>query len=346
VLVEHGEAMDLAKLTHFLAVADHGHYGRAAEEIGISQQALSASIARLEEEYGVRLFERGRFGASLTRYGVALQRYARAMVGEASLARAEIETLRGGGTGSLCIGAGLGFSNFLVPGAITRFLHLWPDYDLRCHVDSTPNLYQRLAQGGLDLVISAPAVGLAPEPGIERETLFLQRDVLGARPGHPLASQPDAAFADFARYTWIASAAQAGGWERTQAIFAANGAEPPLRVVRTDSTDLAISLLLGSDMLCILAESVISHPLGEGQLTIIEAPALIDQRLAYLAKRRRGSLGAGATAFIRAFREEAEAYGFHVGSPGQFALGPMTGPTIGPTTVPAPTAPVFSTRGG
>jgi DNA-binding transcriptional LysR family regulator len=300
--------MDLAKLTHFIAVSEHLHYGRAAEALGISQQALSASITRLEEEYGVRLFERGRFGAALTMYGEALLRHATSMVGEASLARAEIEALRGGGSGVLSIGVGLGFSTFLVPGAIGRFLRKWPDYALKCHVDSTANLYKRLAHGGLDLVISAPAVGFTPEPAIEREALFIQRDVLVARPSHPLARKKNPKLSDFARYTWIASATQAGGWERTCGIFAAHGAEPPAQVVRTDSTDLAISLLTEEDMLCVLAESVLTHPLGQGRLIQIEAAELVDQRLAYVARRKRGAVSAGANAFIKVFKDEARAH--------------------------------------
>jgi len=66
--------MDPQKLQHFLSVYDTGSFSRAASNNNVSQQAVSKSVAKLEETLAVRLFERGAFGAEPTQFGHALSR--------------------------------------------------------------------------------------------------------------------------------------------------------------------------------------------------------------------------------------------------------------------------------
>ena len=77
------------RLGHFLAVAEEGHFGRAAARLGISQPPLTAHIQALEGELGVKLLERTGKGARLTREGEALLPLARRLAGNA----ADLETL-------------------------------------------------------------------------------------------------------------------------------------------------------------------------------------------------------------------------------------------------------------
>ena len=87
-------AFDLKQLRHFLAIVEQGHFGRAAQQLGISKQGISQSVAALEETLGVRLFERGQFGAVPTEFGRALTQYAKVIQAETRKARAEIDGLR------------------------------------------------------------------------------------------------------------------------------------------------------------------------------------------------------------------------------------------------------------
>lgn len=61
--------LDLARVQAFVAVVDEAHFGRAAEALSISQQAVSKRVARLEAELGVRLLTRGANGVTLTAAG-------------------------------------------------------------------------------------------------------------------------------------------------------------------------------------------------------------------------------------------------------------------------------------
>jgi DNA-binding transcriptional LysR family regulator len=77
------------RLGHFLAVAEEGHFGRAAKRLGLSQPPLTAQIQALEREAGVRLFDRTGRGVRLTRAGEALLPLARRLAAQAM----EVETL-------------------------------------------------------------------------------------------------------------------------------------------------------------------------------------------------------------------------------------------------------------
>lgn len=75
--------VDLRRLRYFLVLADELHYGRAAEALHLAQPALSRSIATLERELGVTLFERSRSGTRLAPAGELLREEARALLGAA-----------------------------------------------------------------------------------------------------------------------------------------------------------------------------------------------------------------------------------------------------------------------
>src|SRR3954470_947812 len=81
--------MELRHLRAFLAVAQHRHFTHAARALGLAQPALSQHIAQLEDELGVRLFERTRRGALLTEPGRGLVPRAERVLAELAAARSD-----------------------------------------------------------------------------------------------------------------------------------------------------------------------------------------------------------------------------------------------------------------
>lgn len=96
--------MELYQLRSFLAVADEQNLTRAAEKLFTSQPAVSAQIKSLEDELGVRLFDRGTKGMKLTRAGEALQQQARRIVDAARDFKHSADNLRGSVSGELVFG--------------------------------------------------------------------------------------------------------------------------------------------------------------------------------------------------------------------------------------------------
>src|SRR5580658_1186218 len=78
----------LTELKYIVAVAEERHFGRAAARVHVSQPSLSASVAKLEDELGVRIFERGKRGVALTRVGEEVVAQARRALEESTRVKA------------------------------------------------------------------------------------------------------------------------------------------------------------------------------------------------------------------------------------------------------------------
>ncbi|HSI64189.1 MAG TPA: LysR family transcriptional regulator, partial [Candidatus Saccharimonadia bacterium] len=96
--------MELYQLRTFLTVAEEGNLTRAAEKLFTSQPAVSAQVKALEDELGMRLFERSPKGMQLTQGGRALSEQAKRVVDAARDFKHSAEGLRGTVSGELVLG--------------------------------------------------------------------------------------------------------------------------------------------------------------------------------------------------------------------------------------------------
>ena len=154
----------MRQLRYFEALAQHGHFGRAAQACAISQPALSLQIKELEESLGAPLVERGTRQVRLTRLGEAfalrVRDILRAVDELADLARASHSPL----AGQLRIGVIPTVAPYLLPAVIQRLSERFPGLNLRPREAVTQRLVEDLAEGRLDtpirgLPVFGPAVG-------------------------------------------------------------------------------------------------------------------------------------------------------------------------------------------
>jgi DNA-binding transcriptional LysR family regulator len=278
--------VDPIKLQRFLAVLDTGHFARAAAQLGISQPAVSKSIKTLETELGVRLFERGQFGAEPTPFAKRLAVRAKLILAEGRLARAELDAMRGAKSGSLAIGTGISFASRILPQALDRFRRRWPNVAISVDVGISGMLFPGLLRGDYDFVISAPPPSLGIDPEIACEALFEEADVLVVGPSHPLLVEPPRTIADVQRYPWLV-AGRSGLWESIVASFTAVGSPPPRDVIRTDSDTLAKALLLQGPYVCLLGRQLFAVEADQQRLFEVSLPGFGDRRPAFITTRRR-----------------------------------------------------------
>jgi LysR family transcriptional regulator, hydrogen peroxide-inducible genes activator len=167
--------MTLKQLRYVEALAQHGHFGRAADLCAVSQPALSMQIKDLELALGTALFERGPRQVRLTDFGETFVERARAILRSVEeledLARALGEGLRG----RLRIGVIPTVAPYLLPRIIGRLTKLYPELDLQLRESKTTTLLQELADGRLDTAIVALPVS---EPSLIEVPLFSEDFVL------------------------------------------------------------------------------------------------------------------------------------------------------------------------
>jgi LysR family hydrogen peroxide-inducible transcriptional activator len=167
--------LTLRQLRYFEALAQHGHFGRAAEACAISQPALSLQIKDLEQNLGVPLFERGPRQVRLTRFGEDFARRARDILRSVDelgdLARASRSRL----AGRLRIGVIPTVAPYLLPALVARLTELHQGIDIQLRETLTAKLIRELAEGRIDTAIVALPVS---EPSFEEVELFEEHFVL------------------------------------------------------------------------------------------------------------------------------------------------------------------------
>ncbi|MGE7955680.1 LysR family transcriptional regulator [Pseudomonas sp. NPDC089530] len=188
--------MEIKHLRSFVTLAQELHFGRAAQRLAIVQPALSMQIKLLEDELGVRLFERNRHSVALTEVGEIFLPEARATLHQAAHA---MDVARASGRGEIGR-VRLGFVSSVLPEflpALIRAMHeRFPRIELELKDMPGPDQAAALKNGQLDFgLMRLPAV----LPGIHTREV-LQESFLVALPSdHPLAAQATLAPAALAR---------------------------------------------------------------------------------------------------------------------------------------------------
>ena len=136
----------------FLAVCRLGSYTRAAEELNITQPAVTQHIQHLQTYYGVRLLDYRSKRLTLTPEGELLRRAALTMRHDEEKLKRELADLRQGRR-ALRFGATLTVGEYLLPPRLAAYLKANPDVELHMTVDNTRNLLQKLNAGELDFAV-------------------------------------------------------------------------------------------------------------------------------------------------------------------------------------------------
>lgn len=174
--------MDLTYFQTFREIVKCQSFTKAAEELGYAQSSVTAQIQKLEQAYGVPLFERFGRGMRLTAAGVALWELARPML---ELYEESKETVGRHAAGNLSIGTIESLASFYLPPYLQQWQKAFPNNRLTLHTVEEASLYERVKEGSFDMgVLLSDAPPSRPLEGIRirREPLLLV-----TKPGHPLS---------------------------------------------------------------------------------------------------------------------------------------------------------------
>ena len=185
LLTSIGTKLELRQLRAFVAIADHGHYGRAAESVSLTQPAITQRIQALERELGTQLLTRTSRGVHLTPVGEALIEHARRLILIEDRALRALDDHVNGVVGRLRISY-LTLWDFGPPAdIIAEFRVRYPAVQLDMSTGYSQTNMDQLSAGSLDFAFVGVSIG--ERSGIAIRTLDRHELVVVMTPQHPLA---------------------------------------------------------------------------------------------------------------------------------------------------------------
>jgi DNA-binding transcriptional LysR family regulator len=234
-------------LQYFLSIARHRSLARAADELTVSQPALSRAVQRLEIRFAIKLFERTPRGMELTDAGRRLAHHARNAEIELDEAARELTDMSGGKHGHVRVAAGHTISS-LVNSALVPRLHLErPAATLHLDAHFNDRIVALLAEGAYDF-----AVGVVPESlpeSLVAEVLMHDELVPAVHESHPLAHVKHPTVQDLVAQPWTGAGSRVLSYAGLEQLFISAGQDPPRYVVDTNSYEIALAAVRRS--LCV-----------------------------------------------------------------------------------------------
>jgi LysR family pca operon transcriptional activator len=293
----------LRHLTAFIETDRQGGVLPAAEALGLTQPAISKSLAELEQILGVALFDRSRRKLALTEFGALFLRYANAAI---SALRQGIETVSHaqGADTVVRLGALPTAEVDVVPRAVARFAA--GPLASRVHVESgpSPHLLSMLRAGSIDFV-----VGRMPAPevmaGLSFEHLYSEPLVLAVRPSHPLLGEPNPTLRAIEPFPALVPPRGAIIRNTVESVLLAAGITRLPREIETVSNSFARAYALLTDAVWFISRSVVAADLELGALLALPIDMSASVGAIGITTRAGSQLDLPATALIAQLRDLA-----------------------------------------
>jgi len=289
--------MDLTALQAFVAVADGGSFSRAADELFLTQPAVSKRISALEDELRARLFDRMGRSVQLTEAGAALLPHARRVLGELEASRQAVADLQGSVGGRLRLGTSHHVGLHRLPPVLREFSAHYPDVELDLQFMDSEQACFAVDRGELELaVVTLPE---SPADTLDTEILWPDPLALVAAPGHPLARRSAIAPVDLPDFAAILPAPTT--FTRRIVAEALRPYGLHLRVALETNYLETIKMMVSVG----LGWSALPRTMVTDDLVELDVPAIRLRRELGLVRRVGRTLGNAATAFVEVARGQA-----------------------------------------
>lgn len=195
--------MTLEQLRIFLAVVEHLHFTRAAEELYITQPAVSAAVQCLEKEYSVKLFHRVGRRIEITDAGRMLQVEAQKILDQVTLTERGLYELNNLKRGELRLGSSLTIGNYWLPDRISEFKRQYPGINVNCVVANAEEISAGTAAGSFDLGLVTGEVKSGLQETLDQQVVGKDRLQIIVGRSHPWYEQETIALEDLPTSAWV-----------------------------------------------------------------------------------------------------------------------------------------------
>ena len=257
--------MKLHHLRNVVAVVERGSLRAGAKHLGLAQPAVSRSIKELEQELGLVLFERTKFGMTLTRAGEVFVRRARGIQAEFARTLEEMEHLKGEDRGMITVGCSSAALLSMVPTMINRFHVKFPDIRIKLLEGSLPMLETEIRDGLIDLYYGPVTTGFV-DSALVIDTLFENERIIICRRDHPLRHATS--LQELVGAEWVTTPMAIDSDNEVNSVFAAAGLPAP-RIVMQASSSMNLAV--------IVATSQLLAPVAQQWVELIRATGLMEQ---------------------------------------------------------------------
>lgn len=266
--------MNLTQLRHILAIDRTRSFSRAAEDLHVTQPALSRSIAAFEARYGLRLFDRDRSGVAPTALGRLVIAEAERVLGAARDLDHNLRLYARGEGGELAVGMGPLLA-MLLPAIGTRMMAAAPGLHLRASVRTPDNLVRELLDDRIELICgNSWAIREVADLEIERVASVSLGFLV--RAGHPLVGAT-VTLAELGHYPQASAAGASVPW-----------LAPGSGSFICDNYHVLRELVLESDCLWLASPMVLEADIAEGRLVALDVADFRGVESEVEVVRRRG----------------------------------------------------------
>lgn len=257
----------LRHLHTFVAVAQQGTLGRAAETLNLSQPALSKTLNELEQLTGTRLFDRGRLGAQLTLVGEQFLTHAVKVLDALNHAGQSLNRKDGQTSSIVRIGALPTAALGILPMVIGQFHKQQSNVTLQVGTMNNTMLLAGLKSGELDL-----GIGRMSDPelmtGLNYELLFLESLKLVVRPGHPLL-QENITLSRVMEWPVVVSPKGTIPRQNAETLLTSQNCKLPATCIETLSASLSRQLTVDYNYVWFVPSGAVKEDLRQGTLTAL-----------------------------------------------------------------------------
>ncbi|PDN46212.1 LysR substrate-binding domain-containing protein [Salmonella enterica] len=291
----------LRHLHTFVAVAQQGTLGRAAETLNLSQPALSKTLNELEQLTGTRLFERGRLGAQLTVPVEQFLTHAVKVLDALNTAGQALNRKEDASADVVRVGALPTAALGILPAAIGRFHQQQKSTSLQVATMNNTMLLAGLKSGEIDL-----GIGRMSDPelmgGLNYELLFLESLKLVVRPGHPLL-QETITLSRVMEWPVVVSPKGTVPRQNAEALLQSQGCKMPAGCIETLSASLSRQLTVDYDYVWFVPSGAVKEDLRQATLVSLPVPTQSAGEPIGILTRVDIPLSTGAQMLIAAIRK-------------------------------------------
>ena len=243
-------------LVHLIALAEEGRISRAAIRVHLSPSAFSRSIQSVEDDLGLKLFNRNKTGVSLTAAGEAILGHARALDFENRRFELNLDLLRRGDFDQVCIGAGPIPASIIVPELIRSMHQQTPHLLIQVEFGNMSALIDRLDENDIDICLGDIRFVAASEERYATKKLAIVKVVVCCRSGHPLSGTGRVTSKDLQMYRLALSRVSPAIDRELHACFGLEVSETIPMVIECDDLGVLANLVAATDLIGILPSQV------------------------------------------------------------------------------------------